>query len=46
MLIAETVRFSANAQNDFNRFGNLSTNDIIAKFTPNDLDLPFEGEKF
>ena len=28
-----------NAQNNFYRFGYLSTNDTIAKFTPNDLDL-------
>ena len=31
-----------NAQDDFYRFGYLSTNDTIARFIPNDLDQLFE----
>ena len=35
-----------NAPHDFYRFGYLPTNDTIAKFTSNDLDLLFQGKKY
>ena len=38
--------YRKNVLNDFYRFEYLPTNDIIAKFTPNDIGILFQDKKY
>ena len=46
LLKVKILKCRKNAPIDFYRFGYLPTNDTIARFTPNDLDLLFQGKKY